>query len=93
MNIFSNDLLSTVNHLSARLGPIMTLFDGLLERITPKTTAQATTCPYKCNGGLYCGSCCANCGGDYRSQTWQRYTQYSGCNGQNCWVYLGCTYC
>lgn len=47
MNIFSNNLLSTVNHLSAKLGPVMTLCDGLLERITPKTTAQAC-------GGYYC---------------------------------------
>jgi hypothetical protein len=91
MNIFSNNLLSTVHHLSARLGPVMTLCDGLLEHITPKTTAQACS-NNKC-GGLYCGACCRNCGGDYESQTWQRYTALPNCNGANCWVYLGCTYC
>lgn len=91
MNIFSNNLLSRVNHLSAKLGPVMTLFDGLLELVTPKTTAQACS-GYKC-GGLYCGDCCANCGGDYLSWTYQRYTQSPNCIGANCWVNLGCTYC
>jgi hypothetical protein len=90
MNIFSNNLLSTVHHLSTRLGPVMTLFDGLLERITPKTTAQAC-------GGYYCSivceSCCSNCGGDYKSWTYYRYTQFPGCNGANCYVSAGCTYC
>jgi hypothetical protein len=90
MNIFSNNLLSTVNHLSARLGPVLTLFDGLVERITPKTTAQACCC-YYCS--TVCGSCCANCGGDYKSWTYARYTVYPNCIGNNCYVNIGCTFC
>jgi hypothetical protein len=90
MNIFSNNLLTRAHHLSARLGPVVTLFDGLLEHIAPKTTAQAC-------GGYYCGivceACCANCGGDYKSWTYQRYTAQPGCTGANCYVSLGCTYC
>lgn len=90
MNIFSNNLLSTVHHLSTKLGPVMTLFDGLLERITPKTTAQACG-GYYC--GIVCGSCCSNCGGDYKSTTYQRYTQFPNCTGSNCYVNIGCLYC
>ena len=90
MNIFSNKLLSRVDHLSAKLDPVVRLFDGLLERITPKTTAQAC-------GGYYCGivceACCSNCGGDYKSWTYQRYTALPNCNGSNCYVSLGCTFC
>ena len=90
MDIFSNNLLSKVNHLSANLGPVIALFDGLLDRITPKMTAQA------CGGsycGIVCGSCCRNCSGDYESITYQRYTQYPNCDGANCYVNIGCTYC
>lgn len=92
MNIFSNNLLSKVDHLSARLDPVMTLCDGLLERIIPKTTAQACNPSYTyC--GIVCEACCANCGGDYKSLTYKRYTQFSNCNGMNCYVSLGCTFC
>lgn len=90
MNNFGNNLLSRVDHLSARLGPIMALFDGILEYITPKTTAQACS-GYYCS--IVCGSCCRNCGGDYESITYQRYTQLPNCDGANCYVNIGCTYC
>lgn len=94
MKTFSNDLLSTVNGVIGRLGPVASLLDGIIERIAPPVTAQA------CSGVLctskYCTTCCANCNGDYLSLTYQAYaTNLTNCvNGNyNCFVYVGCTYC
>ena len=85
MTTFSDRLLDVVGHLSERLGSITVLVDGIVDRIAPKTTAQA--CSYH-NCGLYCGSCCSNCGGDYRSWT---YYVYGNCGSPS--VCTDCTYC
>jgi hypothetical protein len=88
MDNFNNSLLPTVNHLSTRLGPVMKLFDGLLERITPQTTATACGgyyCDYVCNGGCDAGN------GLYHMLT--RYTEQNGCIGANCWIDWGCRGC
>lgn len=90
MNTFSNNLLSSVNRISTKFNPVMKLFDDLLEKVTPKITAQACS-GYYCT--TVCGSCCSNCSGDYKSITYARYTQLTNCNGSNCYVNLGCTYC
>ena len=90
MDIFNDNLLSRINHLSTKFGPVMALFDEFLEHLIPKATAHAC-------GGVYCaticGACCRNCGGDYESITYVQYTEYDNCNGASCMINIGCTYC
>ena len=88
MNFLSNNLLSGVDHLSGRLGPITVLIDSMVNRIVPKATAQAS-----CPGPGYCytacsTTCCANCSGDYRSIV---YAYYGYRCTQRCIV--NCDYC
>jgi hypothetical protein len=62
MDTFSNDLLSVVDRLSVRLGPVSTLIDGIIERIAPKVTALAVCPPASCD--YYCNiNCCRTING------------------------------
>jgi hypothetical protein len=45
MEIRTDTLLSTVDRVSRRLGPVSSLIAFLADRVAPATTARADTCP------------------------------------------------
>ena len=94
MNTFGNNLLSSVDGLSKQLGPITKLIDSVVERIVPKTTAQAICTingyPYYC--GYFCTTCCARCSGDYFSYIYDAWSQSPSCSGGLA-CYRECYYC
>lgn len=94
MNILSNDLLSVVDRLSGRLGPVSTLIDAIVNRVAPKATAQASCPPpntYVC--GYQCGACCRNCSGDYSSWIYVVYSGNVYCDPPYYQCLYTCDYC
>jgi hypothetical protein len=64
MQALGDGLISAVDQLSSRLGPLARLIDAVVDRIAPKATVHAT-CPPPGYCYIKCSTtCCANCGGD-----------------------------
>jgi hypothetical protein len=57
MEYASHKLLSTIERLTEHLGPLTTLFDSIVERIAPKTRAQASCAPYYCHSSCSVDTC------------------------------------
>lgn len=91
MDTFSNDLLSVVDRLSARLGPVTALIDGIVDRIAPKMAAQAVCPPPSCDS--YCFSTCAQVSNCNPYPTLGSRTNYYSCSAFGCAnnMYFGCT--
>lgn len=90
----SDNLLSAVDRFSRRLSFVSSLIDGIVGRIAPKATAQASCPPpgtYTC--GYACGSCCSNCGGDYRSYIYAIYSGSVYCTQPLYECFYSCDYC
>lgn len=56
MRTFTDTLLSTVGRISNQPGPVSSLMDSLVERLTPKAEAQAS-----CPPGTFCTNDCGQC--------------------------------
>jgi hypothetical protein len=88
-------LLSQVDHLTGRLGPLTTLLDTLVSRIAPTTTAKA------CGGNVFChracggyGACCtqypATCAASYNVYADNGPDCYTGLHWTECFIGCGC---
>lgn len=94
MKRVTDNLLSSVERLTGYLGPLTALFDNVVERIAPKTTAQASCSGYVCWTGCSV-SCCAFCflGLDWHVQTLYYANDCSIPNQAYCHVQQGCGSC
>ncbi len=95
MNSVTDNVLSGVERLTGYLGPLTALFDHVVERIAPKTTAQASCAGSVC--WTACSiECCAFCffGLDWHVKT--LYYSTHDCSDTNVWycpVNLSCGSC
>jgi hypothetical protein len=88
MTTFSDKLLSVVNHLSSHLGLVTSILDAVADRMAPKATAQASSCPPA--GTYYCYELCGNsCGfNEYLVYYYYSFTP-TGCSQPN-FCFAGC---
>jgi hypothetical protein len=84
---FDHKLISTIDRLVGQVHPLASFIDSIVDRIVPKTTAQASCGP--CSNGYYEYCVKGGCPGEkYRDHI------YHGVNNcGSCTVYGSCTYC
>jgi|GEM_PF-3916234 len=98
MEIVRNEMLLKVDSLMNRTGPFSRLVDVVMDRIVPKTTAEAA---FGCNGWVYlCDVYCQfvgynTCWETMGMKTFCVFSQYSACAGgqctaSRCWHNPGC---
>jgi hypothetical protein len=93
MDTISNDLLSVVNRLCTRLGPVTALLDVIVKRIAPNATAHAA-CPHffystPCSSPT-CGAICRG-GADYMQWQYRSWTDDGNC--AHAYQCQDCVYC
>ncbi len=94
MNTIADNLLSSVNRLTGLLGPVSLLIDGVVERLVPKSAAQAacypagsTVCYYTCFG-VTCSP--VTNPGHRPFQLWAAYAPAGGSCGSPHLCYYSC---
>lgn len=61
------NMLTSVDRVASKLGPLTHLLDAIVERVVPHKVAQACTCTYKCSSRLTTGGngCPSSCNSRY----------------------------
>ncbi len=83
MTTRADSLISTVDHVANKLGPITLLVDVVMDRLAPKSTAQAACYIWYLCQATYCQAD-SSCPQGYRDiYTYAKYWQWCGTSFQD----------